>query len=270
MDEMQKKKELYEERLRYYQEEINQILKQEKAMDELVAKDPEGSAYKKIMLVDELIYAVTLYLAKFHIATALLNGKNETILNEARKTVYRAIICLESIVSNFIDAPFSDYEEKVRKIEHVSQKQRYYLIRKLGMAIDLVIRAYGDNTKWKWAFIEIQGRFATVAKNILDLKDSATVGFDPHSPDYESTMFHLKMVKKLLLQAADKYRARYETATSTSSIEDFRFAIQYLSAVRRIHILLNERADAEAVKRQIDIWSDKMEKDLQRRKGKNV
>ena len=134
------------------------------------------------------------------------------------------------------------------------------------MIIDLVIRAYGDNTKWKWTFVEIQGRFATVAKNILDLKDSTAVGFDPRSPDYESTMFHLKMTKKLLLQAADKYRARYEMATS--SIEDFRLAIQYLSAARRIHLLLNERADAEDVKRQIDIWTDKMEKDLQRQKGK--
>ena len=233
-------------------------------MAELTAKDPEGGMYKKIMLVDELIYMVTLYLAMYQIAVSFLNRKNETLLNEARKALYKVIINLEEIVSNFIDAPFSDYEEKVRKIEHVPQKQRFYLIRKLGLAIDLVIRAYGDNTKWKWSFIEIQGRYATIAKNILDLKDSAETGFDPRSPDYESTMFHLKLVKKLLLQAADQYRARYETATS--SIEDFRIAIQYLEAARRMHILLNERSAAEEVKRQIGIWSEKMEKDLQRRK----
>ena len=266
MDEILENNELYEKKLRYYQKEIDQVLKQEKLIIDLAAKEPEGIAYKKIMLVDEMIYMVTLYLAKFQVASLFLNGKNETILNEARKTIYKAIIYLEEIVSNFIDAPFSDYEEKVHRIEHVPQKQRFYLIRKLGLVIELVIRAYGDNTKWKWTFVEIQGRFATVAKNILDLKDSAATGFDPHSPDYETTMFHLKLVKRLLLQAAEKYRERYET--STSSIEDFRFAIQYLSAVRRIHVLLNERNDAEAVKRQIDIWTEKMEKDLQRRKGK--
>nr|WP_314994107.1 hypothetical protein [uncultured Treponema sp.] len=258
--------ELYEEKLRYYQDEINHILEQEKAMEELAAKDPEGSIYKKIMLVDDLIYAITLHLAKYQIAAIHLRGKNEAILNEARKAVYKVIICLEDIVSNFIDVPFSDYEDKVQRIENVPQKHRFYLMRKLGLAIELVIRAYGDNTKWKWTFVEIQGRFATVAKNILDLKDSTATGFNPHSPDYESTMFHLKMVKRLLLQAADKYRARYEM--STSSIEDFRLAIQYLSAARRMHVLLNERNDAEEVKRQIDIWTDKMEKDLQRRKGK--
>ena len=264
MDNPEQGTNVYEEKLRYYQEEIDQILKQEKAMAELIAKDPEGGMYKKIMLVDDLIYVVTLYLAKYQIAVSFLNRKNETLINEARKALYKVIINLEEIVSNFIDAPFSDYEEKVRKIEHVPQKQRFYLIRKLGLAIDLVIRAYGDNTKWKWSFIEIQGRYATIAKNILDLKDSAETGFDPRSPDYESTMFHLKLVKKLLLQAADQYRARYETATS--SIEDFRIAIQYLEAARRMHILLNERSAAEEVKRQIGIWSDKMEKDLQKRK----
>lgn len=266
MGKIHNNKELYEEKLRYYQEEIDQILEQEKAMASLAAKDPDGSIYKKIMLVDELIYMVTLYLAKYHVAASFLGGKNEDLLNEARKAIYKVIINLEEIVTNFIDAPFSDYEEKVQKIQHVPQKHRYYLIRKLGLVIDLVIQAYGDNTKWRWTFVEIHGRFATVAKNILDLKDTAETGFNPHSPDYESTMFHVRMVKKLLLQAADKYREKYEMATS--SIEDFRVAIQYLCAVRRFHIILNERNEAEEIKKKIDIWSDKMEKDLQKRKGK--
>ena len=164
MDNPQQGTNTYEEQLRYYQEEIDQILKLEKAMAELTAKDPEGGMYKKIMLVDELIYMVTLYLAQYQIAVSFLNRKNETLLNEARKAVYKVIITLEEIVSNFIDAPFSDYAEKVQKIEHVPQKQRFYLIRKLGLAIDLVIRAYSDNTTWQWSFVEIQGRYATVDK----------------------------------------------------------------------------------------------------------
>ena len=248
-------KEVYEQRMNAYQDEINQILRQEKIVADLSEKDPDGSIYKKIMLIDELLYVVTLYLAKSRLTVLTGNGKIEDILNEARKILYKVIIYLEDIVSNFIDAPFSDYEEKVKKIEYVPQKHRYYLVRKLGLAIDLVIQAYGDNSKWKWAFVEIQGRFATVAKNILDLKDTASTGFDPHSPDYETTMFHLKLVKKLLLQAATKYREKY--ATVTQSAEDFRLSIQYLSAVHRMHILLNERNEAEEVKKKITIWSAK-------------
>ena len=102
MDNPQQGANVYEEKLRYYQEEIDQILKQEKAMAELTAKDPEGSMYKKIMLVDELIYMVTLYLAQYQIAVSFLGKKNETLLNEARKAIYKVIINLEEIVSNFL------------------------------------------------------------------------------------------------------------------------------------------------------------------------
>ncbi|MGP1594189.1 MAG: hypothetical protein ACTTH8_02970 [Treponema sp.] len=260
------KQEINDEKALYYQEEINQILEQEKTIASMIVKDPDGSMYKKIMLADEMIYLVTLYLAKYQLAASFSAGKAEGLLNDARKALYKVIICLEEIVTNLIDAPFSEYEDKVEKIKHVPQKHRYYLVRKLGLALDLVMRAYGTNSKWKWSFVELQGRFAVVSKNILDLKDTASSGLDPRSPDYETTMFHVRLVKRLLMQAADKYREKYEMATS--SLDDFRLAIQYLSALYRIHIILNERNAAEEVKKKIDIWSDKMEKDTQRKKGR--
>ena len=56
MDSPQQDTNVYEEKLRYYQEEIDQILKQEKAMAELTAKDPEGSMYKKIILESKTVF----------------------------------------------------------------------------------------------------------------------------------------------------------------------------------------------------------------------
>ena len=44
MDKEQDIKQLHEKKLRYYQEEIDQVLKQEKAMAGLVAQDPDGRA----------------------------------------------------------------------------------------------------------------------------------------------------------------------------------------------------------------------------------
>ena len=55
---------------------------------------------------------------------------------------------------------------------------------------------------------------------------------------------------------------------NTSSVDDFKLAIQYLSALRRIHLVLNERNAAEEVKKRIDIWLTKMEKDMKKRKAK--
>jgi len=132
-------------------------------------------------------------------------------------------------------------------------------VRKLGLAIRLIMDAYGDNTKWRWAFVELEARFAAVARNIMDLKTATKDGLDPHSAEYDDTVYHLRLVKRLFQQAADRYREKYEL--STGRIDDFRLAINYLLALRRIHLILNERSEAEEAKKKADIWREKMEKD---------
>jgi hypothetical protein len=211
------------------------------------------------MLTDEMLFLTTLYISKHYLSVSILGVKNEDALNDARKTLYKAIIYLEETVSNYIDAAYSDYESKTDEIKNVPEAKRYYLVRKLGLAIRMVMDAYGDNTKWRWAFVELEARFATVAKNIIDLKSASKDGLDPHSPDYDDTVFHLRLVKRLLAQAADRYREKYEL--STGRIDDFRLAINYLLALRRIHLVLNERAEAEDAKKKAEVWKEKMEKD---------
>ncbi len=252
-------RQIYSEKVSVYQQQIDALLTKEKNVLELLAKDPEGASYKRLLLVDEMLFLSTLYLAKHSLSVAVLNVKNEDALNDARKTLYKAVIYLEEVVTNYIDAPFSDYEDKVDMIANLPESKRYYLIRKMGLAIQMIIEAYGDNTKWRWTFVELEARFATVAKNILDLKKASKDGLDPHSEDYDETVYHLRLVKKLLAQAADRYREKYEL--STGRIDDFRLAINYLLALRRIHIILNEREAAEEAKRKSEIWKEKMEKD---------
>jgi len=99
---------------------------------------------------------------------------------------------------------------------------------------------------------------AVITKNILDLK-AAEANRDPRSPDYEPTMYHLILLKKLLNQAADRYREKYEL--STRRIDDFQMAIRFLGALRMIHILLGDREDAENVKRKFDVWTARMQAD---------
>ena len=41
---------------------------------------------------------------------------NEALLNDARKCLYKSIIYLEDIVSNYVDCPFSDYEDGVYSV----------------------------------------------------------------------------------------------------------------------------------------------------------
>lgn len=252
----------YFEKIKVYKETTEAILLRERNILTVLQKDPNGGAFKKLALADEMLNLASNYIVISGVSQAVLGVKNEDALNEARKALYKSVIYLEEVVTGYIDVPYSDYEDKVAELESVDAARRYALIRKLGLAIRLVEESYGDNTKWKWAFVELEGRFATVAKNIFDLKN-AVANMDPRAPDYEVTMYHVRTIKRLLSQAADRYREKYEL--STNRIDDFKLAINFLGALRRIHVLLSERDEAETVKKKYDIWSAKLETDQKKK-----
>ncbi|MDR1106077.1 MAG: hypothetical protein LBL44_06950 [Treponema sp.] len=248
----------YFEKIKTYKVSVDAILKREQSLIPAIKQDPQGAAFKRLALADEMLNLTSNYIILSGVSQAVLKVKNEDSLNDGRKSLYKSVIYLEEIVGNLIDAPFSDYEEKLAAIESVDAARRYLLVRKMGLTLDLLENAYGDNTKWKWSFVELEGRFAAVTKNIMDMRN-AVANTDPRSPNYEPTVYHLRMLKKLLMQAADRYREKYEL--STTRIDDFKMGITFLLALRRIHIILGEREEAETLKKKIDIWSVKLEAD---------
>lgn len=250
---------LFNEKMKPYQEQIDKIFQDEKATLAAMKQEKSPDAYKKIFLSEEMIHATTLYLAINNLSVEILQTKNTDALNEGRKTIYKAIIYLEEIVTGMTDAAFSEYQDDVAQISNMSVKDRYLLVRKLGLSIRLIIDAYGENTKWKWSFVELEGRFATVAKNLIDFKEISKIYFDPRNPDYDTAVYYLRLVKKLFGKSADEYRDRYEL--STRRIDDIRLAISYLIALRRIQILLNETGEAEEIKKKALVWKSKMEAD---------
>jgi hypothetical protein len=251
----------YHEKVSTYVSMTKTLLKTEKDLLLESRHNTPEAPLKKITLVDEMINLASNYMAVNGISQAVLKVKNEASLDDARKSLYKAVMYLEEAVSNYIDAPFSDYEEKLAAIESFDENQRYQLVRKFGLAIDMIEHAYGDNSKWRWTFVELEGRFATVTKNLLDLRN-VIVNSSPQSPYYDSTVYHLRLVKKLLTQAADRYREKYEL--STSQMQDFKIGINFLGALRRIHIVLAESEDAETIKKKYAIWKAKLETDIKK------
>ncbi|MDR0503845.1 MAG: hypothetical protein LBH16_11055 [Treponema sp.] len=251
----------YKDRVKHYELMAASLLKTEKALLAETMKETPEAVMHKLALVDEMLNLSSSYIAISGVSQAVFKIKNEEALNEARKSIYRAVIYLEEIVSNYIDAPFSEYEERLSAIASFDPNQRYGLIRKMGLAIDLLENAYGDNSKWKWTFVEIEGRYATTAKNIIDLRNIYT-NMNFESPYYESTVYHLRLIKKLLAQSADRYREKYEL--STGQTLDFKIGINFLIALRRLHIILSESEDAESVKKKMSIWTQKLDADVKK------
>ena len=248
----------YFEKLKSYKATIDMIQKRETNLSQVVTQEGTGVAYKRIALAEENLNLVSYYILMNSFSLALLGVKNEAFLNDARKGCYKTLIQLEEVLSNFIDVPYSEYEGRLEEISAFSDDSRFALLRKLGYSIQAVIEGFGDNTKWKWSFVELEGRYATVAKNFLNLK-TFMAGMDPRVEGYQTRMAHLRLVKELLQKAADGYRQKYEL--STRRIDDFKLALSYLSALRRIHSLLAEPEEAESLKKKIEIWKSKMESD---------
>jgi hypothetical protein len=248
------KREEYARKIIPYQAKIDALWKEETRLLEGVAANPSA----RLALCETMLNLSSYYLIQHGLYVALCKTANEAPILEARKCIVKAINYLEDTVTKSVDSPFSDYEDNLAVISEASPEQRYLLVQKLGFSLTLLMKAFGETSRWQWPLVELEGRAAAVTKNILNLKELFK-HMDFRSPSYETVYQHTHLIKRLLRNAADRYRARYEI--STNQINDFRVAINFLCALRRMHISLNEMDEAESTKRTIDGWTTKFDMD---------
>jgi len=260
----------YAERIREYKLAVDQIEGRVRQLETSLHglpkfpqedADPEAlrqAGLARFRLAEECLNLVSYYCLMNALSVSLLIIRNEGYLNEARKCCYKSIISLEQTVSPLVDAAFSEYEAGVESLGELSDRVKGAYLRKLGFAIDSVAEGYGANTKWKWSFVELEGRYAVVAKNLLNLKTFLSQQ-DPRLEGYAERQAHMALARRLLQQSADRYREKYEL--STQRLDDIKQATLFLSALRRLAALLGEVEEAEVIKRKIDIWKAKMEDD---------
>ncbi len=252
-------RELFKKEAKQYEDLIKAELDKEKEMLTTMKGDAVGVEYKKLILAEQMIYIATLYNAINSASVKILDVKNNDALNEGRKILYKSIIYLEEIVTNIINAAQSDVSEKLEAVANTPLEKRYFLIRKLGLAIQMIIDAFGDNSKWKWSFVELEGRFAVVAKNFYDFKEYIKAYFDPNNPDNENSILYLRLIRTLLDKSANAYRDKYEL--SSRRLDDMKAAINFLLALRRVSVTLGESETAEELKKKAMTWKEKMEAD---------
>ncbi len=259
----QEQRNRYAAKVKEYRVTTDSILAKEQTFLNLL-KQPgsQGPGYVRKKLSEEMLALTSYQILVNTLSVALLGIKNEDSLAEARKSIGRCIKYLEEIVTGLVDAPFSEYEANLEGISEITYEERYEHVRKIGFAIREIEEGYGANSKWKWSFVEMWGKLAAVAKNCLDLK-RAYQDLDLLSPNRMIVVSYVAFVKKLLQTTADRYREKYEV--SSMKMDDFKQAILFLNALRRIHIVFGERSEADELKKKIEIWSTKLESDLKKR-----
>lgn len=253
-------KKIYFERIAPYKKIINNSLVQESRIEAMLTSSDPGDVYKRLDLAADNLKTISFYVIMNTLSVSLLGMKNDAALNDARKTCYKALINLERVFTNFVDVPFSEYKDALGATASFPELERYALIRKTGLSIALVRDGFGENSRWKWSLVELDGRLAVVAKNTLNLR-TLIEGMDPRAEGYRERTEFFNLTWRLLQESADSYRKKYEV--STGRMDDFRIAISYLSVLRRLAATLGRKHQAMDLKRKIEAWKEKMEKDDQ-------
>ena len=100
----------YFEKIKPYKATIQTLLKQEQTDIQIIRRDSQGSALKRLTLAGEMIFLASNYIILGGVSQAMLKLRNEEALNDGRKSLYKAVIYLEEVVTPFVDAPYSEYE----------------------------------------------------------------------------------------------------------------------------------------------------------------
>jgi hypothetical protein len=256
----------YLKKIAPFEANIRELLKNEGAVMAECRAEPSTAATKLFSLSERMLDAASNYIVISGIGQAVLNMRDEEALGDAKKSVSKALIYLGNIVTGKVDAPFSEYEDALAELEAVDVSKRCFIVRKIGLTISLLKNAYGDNTKWRWVFVDMEGHGAAVAKNLLDLK-KVQANNEPSSPDYEPLLYHTRIVKKMLADVADRFHSRYMLATKRH--EDIWKAGNFLNALKSLHLVLNERYEADTVKKKYDSWFGALESEQKKSTAKS-
>lgn len=195
-----------------------------------------------------------------NISIEYLDIRIENQLNDGRRYINKAIVLLEEALGNYSDDSLSLNEEVHEFLkDKFSDEWKYKFICSFGYIIDYFKFCYGENSKWLQNFVEIEGRFALITKNIIDFKNYIR----ELSPEIDGYMYRVKLMnlaKSLIWISAEQYRAKYELQDRLP--DDMKMALNMSGALRRIYIYLNETEEAEEQKKIYDLWKKKLDADL--------
>ncbi len=246
----------YNEEISYLKRKIDEINQKIKYLE---LQNEEDKNVVMLRIVSHLIDLVSIYCAMADLSKNLLGYKNESFLDTGRKSLYKALIQLEGIVSGVIDLPLNENYELLQSLEPFSDADRLKLMKKIGYTVSLLGDRYGENSKWKWSFVELEGRYAVVAKNLFNFRRYQEKN-DPNIEGFDDRYDYLFLIKELLERSSNRYREKYEL--TNHSHEDMKKALDFLRSLKRIHILFNEKNEVQNVTKRIELWSQKLEVDL--------
>jgi len=225
----------------------------EKKIRELSVKkksNPKLEPYYNLEIIAYLFKTIDIYIRMSNLSLNVLGIKNNKSLDLAKSNFSRILQLMKEIVGDDVDREsLKDNEEYLEKINRLTPKHLYDLAIKIDDTLNNLRNSMGEESKWKWFFVELQAKVAVIVRNLINFSDILKYR-DPREQFFRTRIEHLRLAKDLLEEAAKQYRTKYEL--SSKSREDLKKSIELLEALRKIHITMAESNDAEKLKTIID------------------
>ncbi len=260
------RKKEYNDLIRDQKAKIDDLEKDIKMMKRGILEDKKLKPYLHIGCAAKLLEQAHLYMDMNETSERMLEIKNNGFLDSARKNVYKIISELTEVVTLEVDEPLDFNRDQLDSIKLFNPKQRMNLNKHNKKLIERLIKAYGENTKWKWSFPEMNGKMVVLAKNFMDFREIQAIR-DPREEFYYDRREFLDTIKEDLLDASNQYRNKFEL--STKSNNDLLYAVYLLESLRRIASLIGDPELVKKAKSGVESYRSRMEAD-EKEKQKGV
>ena len=212
--------------------------------------NPNLEPYYNLEISTYLMGTIELYLRMNDLSIDMLGIKNNKTLDLSKSNFSKILLLLKETVGDEAERDsLRENENYLQLIDKINPRQILdFLIRLDRIFFDLKSNM-GEESKWKWLFVELQAKLAVINRNFINFSDILKYR-DPRAPFFRDRNEHVRMAKNGLEEAAKQYRTKYEL--SAKSREDLKKSIEMLEALRKIYFTLGESSEADKIKTTID------------------
>ena len=256
-------KKLYNERIGAHKTEISEHEKELSAYKKAMTSNKKLKPFFHLGNIAQQLEIIRLQMEMNEISEQMMQVKNNSFLDNARKNLYKIFADLDATVKGDVDEPIDFNRDELDKIMPFTPKQRLNLYRHIRRAIEKLIAAYGPNTKWIWSFPELYAKSANLGKNLIDFRE-VQAKRDPREEFFYDRKEMVQHVVDDLMDASNRYRDKYEISTKATG--DLIMAIKLLEGLRRVAMIVKDDAMAAKAKTGIESYKARIEADKEDKK----
>ncbi len=240
-----------------YNDEIKTLKSEIENYDRLIKdvmlkkkKNEKLEPYYNIEIVNYLLSSIEQNVKINELSVNMLGIKNNKSLDMAKSNFSKVLQLMKENFGDEVDREsLKENEEYLAKIGRLNARQILDLTNRINDTFHSLKNSMGEDSKWKWLFVELQAKVAVMNRNLINFSDIQKYR-DPRTEFFHDRREHLTLAKDSLEEAAKQYRTKYEL--SAKAREDLKRSIELLEALRKIHMILGESNEADKLKTTID------------------